>query len=151
MKLRMFVIVLVAAFGAVAMTQAASAQSTQAFRAEFHDGTSECPISVDLCGAGVVQGFGTAITTLTFTSAVPGPGANCLTATADRAVALDSGGSTLQLAVAGTICGQKIQGTFTIVDGTGMFAAASGGGTLTGVVLPHGGDTVQYRGTITLS
>jgi hypothetical protein len=150
MKGRIIVILLVAALGALAATSPASAQSTQAFRAEFHDDTTGCPVGVDLCGTGTVQGFGTATTTLTFTGATPGPGQNCLTATADRAVVLDDGSGTLQLAIAGTICAQKIQGTFTIVAGTNVFAGASGGGTLTGVVLPDGGDTVQYRGTISL-
>ena len=67
MKPRMFVIVLVVAFGVLAVVLPASAQSTQVFRAEFHDVDSGCPAGVDLCGAGVVQGFGTVTTTLTFT------------------------------------------------------------------------------------
>jgi len=48
-------------------------------------------------------------------------------------------------------CDQKISGTFTIVAGTGVLDQASGGGTISGVAIPGApGDTVHFRGTITL-
>jgi hypothetical protein len=89
----------------------------------------------------------------TFTSLAPGPGANCATATADRTVTLDGDGSTLLLTIAGTIRDQKLAATFTIVGGTGVFAGAAGGGTLSGVGtgVPTPSDAVHLRGTITLS
>ena len=144
---RMAFCAMFAALGAIAVALPAAAQSTQGFNAQFHD-SSPCPTS-DFCGKGVVVGFGTVTTTLTVTSIVPGPGANCVTATADRVASLDTDGSTLLLAVTGTICDQKLAGTFTITGGTGTFAGATGGGTLTGVTTPTG-DQVQYRGTISL-
>ena len=95
--------------GAMAVTLPAWAESTQVFKAQFHDSpSSACPPGADICGKGVVKGFGTATTSLTFTSFVPGPGANCVTATATRTATLDSDGSVLQLALVGTICDQKV-------------------------------------------
>jgi hypothetical protein len=149
---RVLLLSTLAALAALAIALPASAESTQVFRAEFRDVETGCPTGVDLCGKGVIQGFGTVTTTLTLTSFAPGPGANCVTATADRVVTLDSDGtSTLLLAVAGTICGHTAEATFTITSGTGVFAGATGGGTLSGVILPDPqGDAVQYLGTITL-
>jgi hypothetical protein len=140
---------LVAALVAIATALPASAQSTLQFKAEFHDSFSTCPPGTDLCGKGLVKGFGAVTSTLTFTSLAPGPGASCVTGTADRVVTLDSDGSMLRLAVAGTICGQKVAGTFEIVGGSGAFAGATGGGTLWGVT--NGSDSVHYRGTIALA
>jgi hypothetical protein len=138
-----------AVFGLLAGTLPAAAQ-TQVFKAELHDNKA-CPPGFDFCGNGVVHGFGTATTTLNFTGAVPGPG-DCLTATANRTITLDSDGSTLLIAIAGMLCDQKLDATYTIVSGTGVFAGASGGGTLegtdTGVPVPS--DTIHLRGSITL-
>jgi hypothetical protein len=127
-----------------------AAAQEQLFKAELHDNLA-CPPGFDFCGKGVVQGFGTATTTLNFTGAVPGPG-ECLTATATRTITLDSDGSTLVIAIAGTICDQKLDGTYTIVGGTGMFAGAAGEGTLVGTAtgVPVPSDTIHLRGTITL-
>jgi hypothetical protein len=144
------VVFLAVSFALAAGTVPASAQTTQPFKAELHDNLA-CPPGFDFCGKGLVHGFGTATTTLSFTGAVPGPG-DCLTATADRTITLDSDGSTLLMAIAGTICAQKLEGTYAIVSGTGVFAGATGDGTLkgtaTGVPLPS--DTVHLRGVITL-
>lgn len=145
---RIICVAFLATLGAIAVALPTSASSSEALRAEFRD-SSPCPGAVDLCGKGIVQDFGRVTTTLTFTSLSPGPGANCVSGTADRMVTLDRDGSTLRLAVAGTICDQKIAGTFAIASATGVFAGASGGGTLSGVVVPDG-DAVAYRGTITL-
>jgi hypothetical protein len=140
---------LLAALVAIATALPASAQSTQQFKAQFHDSSPTCPPGTDLCGKGLLKGFGAVTSTLTFTSVVPGPGASCVSGTADRVVTLDSDGSTLRLAVVGTICDQKVAGTFEIVGGSGAFAGATGGGTLWGST--NGSDSVHYRGTITLA
>jgi hypothetical protein len=130
----------------------ASGETTQVFKADFNEMTA-CP-GADLCGKGVIQGFGTATTSLIFTSFVPGPGADCVSASADRTQTLDSDGSTLLITASGTVCGpgSQIDGTFTIVGGTGVFVGASGGGTLSGVTTnPHVvSQSVHLRGTITL-
>ena len=99
-----------------------------------------------------LHGFGTATTTLAFTSFAPGPGETCVTGTADLAIVLDGDGSTLQLEIAGTICRQKIDGTYEIVGGTGAFAGASGGGTVRGIAIPGvpGGVGASRRGTLML-
>jgi hypothetical protein len=138
--------------GAMAVTLPASAESTQVFKAQFHDSpSSACPPGADICGKGVVKGFGTATTSLTFTSFVPGPGANCVTATATRTATLDSDGSVLQLALVGTICDQKVSGIFVIAGGTGVFNQASGGGMISGVAIRGvPSDAVHFEGTITL-
>lgn len=145
---RTLCLAILAAFGAIVVALPASASSTQEFKAQFHD--SDCLPSFDFCGKGLVKGFGTVTTALTITSFVSGPGANCVTVTADRVVTLDSDGSTLLLAVAPSpVCDQKFSGAFTMVGGTGVFAGATGGGTLSGVLIPNG-SPAHYRGTITL-
>jgi hypothetical protein len=136
----------------LAVALPASAESTQVFKAQFHDSpSSACPPRTDTCGKGVVKGFGTVTTSLTFTGFGPGPGGNCVTATADRVVTLDSDGSVLELALSGTICDQKVSGTFVIAGGTGVFNQASGGGTISGVAVRGvPSDAVHFEGTITL-
>ena len=139
----------IAVVGLIAALPAA-AQSTQSFKADLHDNFA-CPPGFDFCGKGLVHGFGTATTTLNFTGAVPGPG-DCLTATANRTITLDSDGSALFIAIAGTICDQKLDATFTITGGTGAFDGASGGGTLEGTAtgVPVPSDTIHLRGSLTL-
>ena len=138
-----------AAVGMFATVLPAAAEPVP-FKADLHDNVA-CPPGFDFCGKGLVHGFGTATTTLNFTGAVPGPG-DCLTATANRAITLDSDGSTLLIAIEGTICDQKLDATYTIVGGTGVFATASGSGTLVGTAtgVPVPSDTIHLRGTIDL-
>ena len=147
---RAICLLLLVGFGVIAGALPAAAQTTQPFKAELHDNLA-CPPGFDFCGKGLVHGFGTATTTLNFTGAVPGPG-DCLTATANRTITLDGDGSTLLLSIAGTICRQKLDASFAIVGGTGVFAGASGSGTLTGTAtgVPLPSDTVHLRGSITL-
>jgi len=150
MHARQSLALVVAALAALAgsASPGAAAASTS-FRAEFHDSPS-CP-GVDICGKGVVHGFGTVTTTLVFTGFAPGPGDACVTATADREIVLDRDGSRLQLAIAGTICGNKIDGTFAIVGGNGAFAGAIGGGTVRGVAIQGvPSDSVHFTGTLVL-
>ncbi len=134
----------------VAAAAPAGAATTETFRAELHE-ADVCAPGIDLCGKGVVHGFGTATTTLAFTSFAPGPGETCVTGTADRAIVLESDGSTLQLEIAGMICRQKIDGSYEVVGGTGGFAGASGGGTVRGIAIPGvPGGTVHLVGTLVL-
>ena len=140
----------VVALAALSIVVAGSAQTTQEFKAHFQD-FDVCAPGIDECGHGHIQGFGTVTSALVFTSFAPGPGPDCVTGTADRFVRLDRDGSTLLLAIAGTICEQKIEGTFAIVGGSGVFSGASGEGTLWGVAIRGvPGGSVQFRGTITL-
>lgn len=148
---RLGYLAMLVALGAMAVALPASAESTQVFKAQFHDSSSGCPPGSDICGKGIVKGFGTVTTSLTFTGFAVGPGENCVTVTADRIATLDSDGSTLLLALAGTICDQKLSGTFVIVTGTGVFDQATGGGTISGVgIRGVPSDTVHFEGTITL-
>jgi hypothetical protein len=142
-------VTIVAVLGALVLAWPAAA-STNDFAADVHDNLA-CTAGFDFCGKGLVHGFGTATTTLVFTGFAPGPG-DCATATAVRVLTLTSDGSTLVLELAGTICEQKLAGTFTISGGTGVFAGASGSGTLwgTGTGVPVPSDTVHFRGTIAL-
>jgi hypothetical protein len=154
---RLFMLSILAAVVGSGAALPATAESTQEFKAQFHD-TLTCP-GVFLCGAGRVKGFGTATTTATVTSVSPGPG-NCLTLAGERDVTLDSDGSTLQLALEGASCpngpgvnaGTNISGTFAIVGGTGVFAGATGSGSFSahGTGIPGITDTAHYEGTITL-
>lgn len=146
---RTLMLAVLAAVGTIALALPAFAQSTRDFKAEFNE-MDTCP-GVDLCGKGVVHGFGTVSTTLAFTSFVPGPGAGCASASADRVQTLDSDGSTLLMTASGTVCGKEIDGTFAILGGTGVFAGATGGGTLWGTTAaPSLGQNIHLRGTITL-
>jgi hypothetical protein len=136
----------------------ASAASTQEFKAALHDNLA-CPVGIDLCGKGQLIGFGQVTTTLTFTGFGPGPG-NCAAVTGERVLTLSRDGSTLRLSLQGILCPQGStgnapgfgSGTFTVVEGTGLFAGATGSGLIsvqaTGVPLPS--DTARYDGTITL-
>lgn len=116
----------------------ATSASSAPFRANVHE-TLVCP-GVDLCGTGVIQGYGAVTTTLSF-------------ATLERVFTHDSDGSTLRLALVPTgATGMRLDGVWTIVSGTGVFAGASGAGELwaTGTGAPELSDTAHYRGVLTL-
>jgi hypothetical protein len=149
MTMKRLYLALLVGIAALAVALPALAQGTQDFKADFSE--VECP-GADLCGKGVVHGFGTVTTTLVFTSFAPGPGANCISASADRTQTLDNDGSTLLMTASGTVCGTKIDGTFAIVGGTGVFEGASGGGTLWGSTTNPKifSQVAHFRGTITL-
>ena len=111
LRLRLLLLALAGAFMIAAVGPAASATTTP-FRANVHD-LLFCP-GVDLCGSGVIQGFGTATTTFAF-------------ATGERIFTLDSDGSTLRLLLAPTdTTGVRLNGTWAILGGTGVFAGATG-------------------------
>jgi hypothetical protein len=124
---------------ALFIASAPASAATTEFRADVHD-AGVCP-DVDLCGTGVIQGYGTVTTTLTF-------------ATGERVFILDSDGSTLTLLVEATgTTGSRLTGTWTIISGTGVFAGAEGSGEVwaTPTGIPVTSDTAHYRGTITTS
>jgi hypothetical protein len=150
MHARRSLVALVTALAALAGAASPGAASTTSFRAELHDGVT-CPAGIDICGKGVVHGFGVATTTLVFTSLAPGPGGTCATGTADREIVLARDGSTLLLAITGTICRNKIEGTYAVVGGTGAFAGAAGSGTVRGAaILGVPSDSVHFVGTLVL-
>jgi hypothetical protein len=79
---RTTVVAALAALAGLAATVTASATTTQRLVADLHDNLA-CSAGFDLCGKGVLHGFGTVTTTLTFTGFGPGPD-NCVSVTADR-------------------------------------------------------------------
>ena len=136
--------------GTFAVALPAGAASDREFKAQFQD--VECATH-NLCGSGLVEGYGHATTTLDITGAEFDPATGCLiNVTALRDVVLvDDPTSTLTLALAdGLICGNKGSATFTISAATGVFTGL--------VVLPGSvrvtlipgvpADTAQYRATI---
>lgn len=125
----------------------------------------DCPPDRD-CGTARIDGFGKATRTLAITGFVPDQPAGCDTVTGIEHMTLDSDGSTLELGVTAALCypggshdardepqsqGDPFQatGAFEVIGGTGVFAGASGSGTLTAI---GAGDAVviHYTGTITL-
>src|ERR1043166_2688983 len=99
-----------------------SAASSSEFKAQFKD--NDCATH-DLCGTGLVEGYGHVTTTLDRTGADFDPATGCLiNVTAVRDVRLaDDPSSTLRLDVFdGTICNNKGSATFTISAATGVFA-----------------------------
>ena len=141
----------VLAFGIAAVALPASAAPPGEFKAQFQD--TECA-GHDLCGTGLVEGYGHATTTLDITGAEFDPATGCLVnVTALRDVALvDDPSSRLTLALTdGLICNNKGSATFTISAGTGVFAGlAVLPGTVRVTLIPGvPADTAQYRATIT--
>ena len=137
LRLRLLLLALAGSFMLAGVGSTASATTTP-FRASVHD-LLFCP-GFDLCGAGVIQGYGTVTTTFAF-------------ATGERIFTLDSDGSTLRLLLAPTdTTGARLNGTYTILGGTGVFAGATGTGAVWAIPTgaPEFSDTGQFRGTITL-
>jgi hypothetical protein len=127
-----------------------SAASSSEFKAQFRD--NDCATH-DLCGTGLVEGYGHVTTTLDRTGGVFDPATGCLiNVTAVRDLALDSDPtSTLTLAVSnGVICNDKGSATFVITHATGVFAGLVVLPGTVRVTLIQGvpGDCAQYRATI---
>jgi hypothetical protein len=134
MRRRVCTIFLALVAPALLLVESATAEITT-FRANVQD-TEVCP-GVDLCGTGVIQGFGHVTTTLSF-------------ATFERVFVL-ADGSTLRLTLQPTgMTGVRLNGTWLVIGGTGVFASASGSGVLwaTPTGLPVTSDTAHFRGTI---
>jgi hypothetical protein len=126
--------------------QAAGAETTVAFQAQFKESVgiaASKPCDHFSCGTGTVVGFGDATTFADVTSFTPPTeGTNCGLATADQTITLVRDSSTLQLEISGTVCfpgntfeadpaGEplRVDATFTVKLGTGIFEGATGGGT----------------------
>jgi hypothetical protein len=127
--------------------QAARAETTVAFQAQFKESfgiAASKPCDHFVCGTGTVVGFGDATTFFDLTSFTPPiEGTNCGLFTGDQTITLVRDGSTLQLEISGTVCfpgntfdaamgnGDPLHGeaTFTVKLGTGIFDGAKGGGT----------------------
>ena len=138
------------ALGTFALALPAGAASDREFKAQFRD--SSCATH-DLCGSGLVEGYGHATTTLDITGAVFDPATGCLIdVTALRDVTLvEDLSSTLTLALTdGLICGNKGSATFTISAASGVFAGLVVlPGTVRVTLIPGTPeDTAQYRATI---
>lgn len=102
-----------------------------------------------ICGTGTVGGLGSATTYMVITGGEV-ISSTCLLLTVDETITLSDGSGTLTLAETGTFCapsagavridnGLKSFGnpfsfdlTYTVVSGTGVFAGASGTGSVTG-------------------
>jgi hypothetical protein len=127
-----------AALAVTALMVPAAAASTGTFKAQFQG------------DHGLIQGYGVVTTTIEITGFGPGSNDCPDSVTGIRVVTLRSDpSSTLTFALDGLLCDPLVAGTWTIVDGTGIFSGATGMGTITGV-LNFRMDVVQYRGTITI-
>jgi hypothetical protein len=125
----------------------ARAETTVAFQAEFKESfgiAASKPCDHFVCGTGTVVGFGDATTFFDLTSFTPPiEGTNCGLFGGDQTITLVRDGSTLRLAISGTVCfpgntfeaamgnGDPLHGeaTFTVTLGTGIFDGAKGSGT----------------------
>lgn len=167
--MRRVLFLVVGALGALTLTLAAQAQ-TSTFEANVQGSfgirnSDDCPPGLD-CGRARIDGFGKAARTLAITGVLPDPPPGCVAVTALERMVLESDGSTLDLALEAVLCFPgasenaphtpraqgdpfKATGTFIVVGGTGAFAGATGGGTLTSV---GAGDAIviHYTGSLTL-
>lgn len=162
-------VVIPAALAALVLALPATAQ-TVAFDADVQGSfgiraSDTCPPGLD-CGRARIDGFGAATRSLALTGFTPGVPAGCNSVTALEHMVLNDGSGTLDLALDAALCNPgasaaaphsprsqgdpfKATGTFTVIGGTGVFAAASGNGTLRSV---GAGDAIviHYSGTLTL-
>ena len=163
----MAILTLVAGVGTVAANPAVAAPRTIDFKLIFHASVSNsCPPGVLTCGTVLVPGFGSATATFTPTGFVPGvPAPNCFLGEGIVDITLESDGGTLLLATEQVACtpgasgaapgtlsaGPPFQGegTWSVIEGTGVFSGATGGGTAS---TNNAGDVTvsRYFGTITL-
>ena len=147
----------------------AVATSTSAFDASFKEtfGRAQSkPCEHFLCGTGTVAGYGAATSVFDITDFAPIGETNCADLSAIRTITLVSDGSTLELDEVGTVCFPgsssfapgaqksfgnpgKIQTTFTVTDGTGVFEGATGSGTDTDMPAGDAGHA-SLSGTLTL-
>lgn len=136
--MRRISIIVAAALAVTVLMVPAAAASTETFKAQFQD------------GRGLLHTYGRVTTTLEITGFGPGTNGCEESVTAVRVATLISDpSSTLTFALEGLLCNPLLGGTWSIVDGTGVFAGATGNGTISGVLNPVM-DVVQYRGTITI-
>lgn len=152
---RLFTGLLAATALCVAGASPAQATTTIRFEATFSISGVGCGAGVVACGTGVVAQFGSASIVVTSQTTTPAP--PCTSATVDATTTL--AGGTIATTVEALRCSPgeaKLilsSGTFTITGGTGVFAGASGGGTIHSSV-PRPGEPPFSRselsGTLTL-
>jgi hypothetical protein len=140
------------------MSATAGAATTQSFHATFHDVAfqNSCSPPIVFCGSGVVGGYGRATTVVRVTSIVPIAGTSCMAVAGTREITLEEGTGTLASSFSGVRCplGEgghafRIQFSYTIAGGSGVFAGATGSGT--GINTTAGNvQVVSLAGTITL-
>jgi len=138
---------------------AGPAQATTTIRFESTGSLSGvgCGAGVVACGTGVVAQFGSASTVITSITVTPAP--PCINSATGEATTTLAGG-TLAISFSTLRCSPGeadvvlSSGSFTITGGTGVFAGASGGGTVHSVVPPPPRDPPFIRsklsGTLTL-
>jgi hypothetical protein len=129
----------------LAFATTGAAAATPSFHATFVDIYSQCPTSpptLVFCGQGTVAGFGRASSTVALTAPPsPIPATDCLQIDAVRTITLTDGTGSLTMDETGTLCppseaaGELAAGspytvakTFTITDGTDVFAGITGSG-----------------------
>ena len=166
---RVLTLAVLAALAVLVIAPPASAETVE-FEADVQGffgirNSSPCPPGLD-CGRARIEGFGKATRTLAITGFEPGVPPGCNSVTAVEQMVLETDGSTLTLELEAAICTPgasgsaphtpqaqgdpfNATGTFTVIGGTGAFAGATGGGTLTSV---GAGDAIviHYEGTLTL-
>jgi len=148
----------------------AGAVTTSAFRASFKEtfgrAHSKQPCEHFLCGTGTVAGYGAAMSTFDITDFAPIGDTNCADLSAVRTITLASDGSTLELDEVGTVCFPgnssfapgaqksfgnpgKIETTFAVSGGSGVFDGATGSGTDSDMPAGDSGHA-SLSGTLTL-
>ena len=145
---------------ALAVAGTASATTTQAFHATFHDVSFQntCSPPIVFCGSGTVAGYGRATTVVRVTRNVPIAGTPCNDVAGIRSMTLDDGSGTFVSTFTGERCPLGNGGNAFRVDfdwaadpnaSTGVFAGATGAGT--GVNTTAGNtQVVTLDGTITV-
>jgi hypothetical protein len=142
----------------LASSATAGASTTQAFHATFHDVAfqNSCSPPIVFCGSGVAAGFGQATTVVRVTSIVPIAGSTCVAVAGTREITLEDGTGALVSSFSGVRCplGQgghafRVEFSYTITGGSGVFAGATGSGT--GINTTAGNvQVVSLAGTLTL-
>lgn len=150
--MRQGLILSVVAVAAALATSSAGAATTSTLNAEFQvffGKSTAHPCSAFVCGVGSVSGYGRATADFFITSFTGFDENGCGETTAVETIALASGGGSLTLDESGTVCAPSGASSFTpgslhsfgnpyrltlaytVSDGAGVFAGASGSGTVT--------------------
>lgn len=152
---RVFVAVMASVAVLAAGASPAQATTTIRFEATFSVSGVGCGAGVIACGTGFVAQFGSASAIVTSQTTTPAP--PCTSATVDATITLTGGTLTTTLSTLRCSPGEAdavlSSGSFAITGGTGVFAGASGGGTVHSSV-PRPGEPpfsrTEFSGTLTL-
>ncbi len=156
--LRITVIAALSTLAVLTLAPVAVGATPENFKATFHETTlsSTCNADETLCtflgeGSGHSNLLGNITEQLVGIVDLSGIDTGCVTASDDRTFAV--AGGTLHVVNEVDLCfssgATHVSGTWQVVGGTGIFADASGGGTVTGT-LNFGQATVIFRGTLRL-